>query len=540
MRTLIYARFSTDLQNAASVEDQVRTCQERADREGWTVVGVYHDHAISGAAGFGEHQRPGLNALLSHVAQGGVDQVLAESTSRIARHQGDGYYIREQLNHHRVRLFTLADGEIDEIKGWVKGFLDSQQRKDAAFAIKRGQHGAVSNGRAPAGLAYGYRKANRLDGNGELVRGLREIDVEQAEVVVRIFTLYAAGQSPRAICQRLNAAGIPSPAGSTWLASTINGDRARQNGMINNQLYAGLLVHNRTSKVVDPTTRKTRIRPNPESEWIREPVPHLRIVSDDLWQAVQARRKGIEGTPYRIQRRPKRLLSGIGFCGVCGGAWTVIGSGRTGCGKHREGSGCTNNRTIGIEQLERRVLDGLQRRMLDPELVSIFVKEFHLDSARRAKESARSRARIEKAHGEATAKVNRLVEAIANGADEFVEIKAILGTARADRDRLAAELLDLAALPVVALHPGIADEYRRQVDQLGDALNSSEDIRADAIPVVRRLIDRVDIVPGPLPRGVEIEVSGRLASIIALATGAPPPEECMFEVERVKGIEPSS
>jgi len=36
MRVTIYARFSTDLQSAASIDDQVRVCRERIEREGWT------------------------------------------------------------------------------------------------------------------------------------------------------------------------------------------------------------------------------------------------------------------------------------------------------------------------------------------------------------------------------------------------------------------------------------------------------------------------------------------------------------------------
>ncbi|MDB5683172.1 MAG: Recombinase [Sphingomonas bacterium] len=70
--------------------------------------------------------------------------------------------------------------------------MDAHFRKELGAKIKRGQRGAVAQGRAPAGLAYGYRKANRLDQNGDLVRGLRSIDPDQAEVVHRIFTEYAA------------------------------------------------------------------------------------------------------------------------------------------------------------------------------------------------------------------------------------------------------------------------------------------------------------------------------------------------------------
>jgi hypothetical protein len=43
-----------------------------------------------------------------------------------------------------------------------------------------------------------------------------------------------------------------------------------------------------------------------------------------------------------------------------------------------------------------------------------------------------------------------------------------------------------------------------------------------------------------MARGVAIEMHGSLANIISMATGKPVPEECMFLMERVKGIEPSS
>ena len=35
MRAVIYARYSSDLQSEASIEDQVRLCRERIAQEGW-------------------------------------------------------------------------------------------------------------------------------------------------------------------------------------------------------------------------------------------------------------------------------------------------------------------------------------------------------------------------------------------------------------------------------------------------------------------------------------------------------------------------
>jgi site-specific DNA recombinase len=519
MRTVLYARFSSTLQNSRSIEDQVALLRERCERESWQVVDVFTDYAISGAAGIDENARPGLNALLQRVEAGGVDQVLAEATDRIARHQGDVFAIRERIVYAGARLFTLSDGEVTEITAAFKGLMDAQFRKELGAKIKRGQRGAVKSGRAPAGLAYGYRRANRLDPNGNLVRGLREINEDEAEIVRRIFREYAANISPRQIAERLNEEGIPGPHGRSWRVSTINGDRQRKNGMLQNRLYAGVLVHNRTTKVTDPRTRIERIKPNPESEWVSEPVPELRIVPEDLWDAVQERRKRIIGIPYGKQKRPRRLLSGMCQCGICGGTWTVIGLERWGCARHRNGGGCTNNRTIGTEQLEGRVLAGLQERMLDPELVSVFVREYHQEYSRRSADRSKRRSRIAKRHDEAIAKVNRLVEAIANGADAFVEIKAVLASAREERDRLEAELREIDALPVIALHPGIAEDYRRQVRELARALTADEEARLQTAPIVRGLIDRVVINPNGSLRGVNIEVFGKLANLLSLATG---------------------
>lgn len=160
MKTLIYARFSSLLQNSRSIEDQITICRERCERDGWEIVEVFTDYAISGAAGISESQRPGLAAMLARIETGGMDQVLAESTDRIARHEGDSFAIRERLAFAGVRLFTLTDGEITHLTGTIKGLMDANFRKELGAKIKRGQRGTVAQGRSPAGLAYAYSMAN--------------------------------------------------------------------------------------------------------------------------------------------------------------------------------------------------------------------------------------------------------------------------------------------------------------------------------------------------------------------------------------------
>lgn len=529
MRTVIYARFSSTLQNARSTEDQIALCRERCVREGWDIVGVYRDEAISGAAGIGESDRPGLNTMLQHVEAGGVDQVLAEATDRIARHQGDAFAIRERVTFAGARIFTLSDGEVTEITATFRGLMDAQFRKDLAAKVKRGQRGTLADGRHPAGIAYGYRTANRLDERGHLIRGLREIDEDQAEIVRRIFREFAAGRSPRAIAEQLNADAIPaaqprSGNSSWWRASTIYGDRKRKNGILQNRLYVGTIVFNRTRKVIDPKTRKALIIANPESDWQMADAPELRIISDDLWGAVQSMLGEVQARKPEASRRPKHLLSGMATCGTCGGAWVSRGANRWGCARNKEGgpAACSNGRTISTALMEDRVLYGLQHEIADPEALDTFVREYHLEYARTAKAFGRDSERLRRRHADASAKVERLVLAIAQGGDEFVEIREMLGQARTERDAAAVELANVEQLPVVALHPKIVANYRAQVADLAAMLNGNPAARLNSIPKLRALIGPVIIRPADNgQRGVKIEFTTQLAAMLALATGKP-------------------
>jgi len=51
--------------------------------------------------------------------------------------------------------------------------------------------------------------------------------------------------SPKIIACELNRDGVPSPGGTGWTQSTINGNRRRGTGILNNELYVGVLVWNR-------------------------------------------------------------------------------------------------------------------------------------------------------------------------------------------------------------------------------------------------------------------------------------------------------
>ncbi|MBV8574621.1 MAG: recombinase family protein, partial [Acetobacteraceae bacterium] len=108
-RVALYARYSSDMQNAASIEDQFRICRERAEGAGWQVVGTYEDAAISGGSLI---LRPGIRSLLEDARGGRFDMVLAEALDRVSRSQADVATFFGDLQFAGVPLLTLSEGEI--------------------------------------------------------------------------------------------------------------------------------------------------------------------------------------------------------------------------------------------------------------------------------------------------------------------------------------------------------------------------------------------------------------------------------------------
>ena len=75
VRVALYARYSSDNQRAASIENQFRICREHAKREKWTVASAYKDAGISGSSMI---LRPGIQTLLQDAQRGEFTVVLAD------------------------------------------------------------------------------------------------------------------------------------------------------------------------------------------------------------------------------------------------------------------------------------------------------------------------------------------------------------------------------------------------------------------------------------------------------------------------------
>ncbi len=522
LKVAIYARYSSDNQRDASIADQFRMCRLHAEKQGWHIVEEYSDHAISGASLI----RPGIQALMADAMGGRFDLILAEAMDRLSRDQEDIAGIFKRMSYADVKMFTLSEGEVTHLHVGLKGTMNALFLKDLADKTRRGQRGRVEAGKSGGGNAYGYDVVKKFDANGEPIRGDRTINEAQAEVVRRIFRDYAAGKSAKTIAFALNRDGIAAPSGGDWGFSTINGNPKRGNGILNNEMYVGKIVWNRQRFVKDPSTGKRQARPNPEEEWVIQEAPELRILDDDLWSAVKARqeknkiarKENGEADLSRIntRRRPKYLFSGLTKCSCCGGGYSAISATLIGCATARNKGTCNNRVHIRRDELESRVLNALRTKLVDPELFAHFCEVFTQEMNRLRMEG---RAGIASAEAE-LAKVNRELEKIldlylsdALSVDMVKERSKKLEARKTELEQFLAE----ADEPPPLLHPSMALQYRKRVQQLYDALqDEDEGKRIEAADTLRSLVDQ--IVLTPVDGKVEIDVQGDLAGILTIST----------------------
>ena len=526
--TALYARFSTDKQSESSIEDQLRVCERLAEQHDFEVVARFTDAAISG----GTATRPGYQAMLDAARRNEFDAIVTEDTSRLWR----------LLAEQAPRLAELADLGIDvithdldtrqesaSILSAVNGAMSEHYRTEIGRRTRRGLEGLARRHKPTGGRAYGFVSA------ADSPSGDREIDPDQAEVVRRIFTMYADGMSPRAIASELNQEGILSPGASWnrttrrskgWMMSAIAGDRSRGIGILNNELYIGRVIWNRfrwLRSAVDSSKR--RCVQNPESEWIDHEDERLRIVPQALWDRVKARqqrqadkigdrvKRGLsKDAAKHTGRGPKYLFSGLLKCGKCGANYTIASKTSYACASHVNGRACDNDAYIRRDVVETGLLAGIKRELLS---------DVHINEARRrivklltAKKPPSNQAKaIEKAEAE----VANLTDAIANG---LLKSSPALAERLQTAERALAKLKATSAQPpkgsVQKMIPRIVDQYRELVDDLAESLASVNIDRARA--EIRKLVG--DIQVNATPDEIRLEASeGAVEAALLRAAG---------------------
>ena len=452
LRAAVYARFSTDLQNDRSIDDQFMFCRAHAKRLGLEITEVFADYAVSAAT---VHGRPEYQRMLQLAMGGRFNVIYTEDLDRLSRSISDLGRLFEETQYAGVKIVTVADGEVNEMHIGLKGTMSAMFLKQLAQKVRRGLAGVIRDGRSAGGRAYGYRPDRASPGRPIIVP-------EQAEMVLRIFTEYADGKSPKAICRSLTEEGVSPPRGRVWAPSALLGFASRGTGILRNTVYNGYLVWNKVRMVKDPQTGKRVSRPNPVAEWKTVEAPQLRIVSQELFDKVQAqltaRTHAGRDDNMMVHRRPKRLLSGLIKCGACGAGMAVAGVDRSDrtrirCSAHTNSGACPDPKTFYLDEVEDLVIDSLTKELASPERIYVYAKAFLEKCRTQAVHENHRREEIDARMAAIAKDLQRLMEWALRGLGDETEHLAMQKVLGQERNRLKLELARLAQVDNVVVHP---------------------------------------------------------------------------------------
>ena len=512
IRAASYARYSTDLQSARSIADQEALIARHCANRGWVLVARHSDAALSG----GTMHRPGLQDLLAAAESAAFDLIVVEELDRLSRDLADLAGIYKRLEFRGVRLEAVHEGTASLITVGLRGLVGQMFRADNAHKVRRGMAGRARSGLTAGGRAYGYRPDPANPGRPQ-------IDPAEAEVVRRIFADFARGDSALAIAQRLSAEGVPPPRGSrAWLNSTLRGWAERGTGLLRNPLYGGQIVWNRVTMLRDPATGKRISRPNPPTDWVTTDAPELRIVPEDLFQAVQAliARRTPDPAERARQRRPQRPLSGLLRCGCCGAGMSVRGTDRSGrvrieCTRHATSRTCPAPRTWYLDTVEGAVMALLRAELDRPDLLKLYGETYNRTRAELAAGEGRERDTLTRKLADAESAATRLLDFVARGVGDADRIARDYSTRCDEIATLKARLSQTPApLASVALHPLAVLAYKRDLSDLAAALgHDAHTPGTPAITALRRLVESVTITEGAAGEQI-ITLKGRLRSLI--------------------------
>ena len=461
----IYARKSTSQAGVAdeekSVTRQVEQGKAYAIRQGWIVDEryIFVDDSISGAEFV---KRPGLARLLNLLTpRAPFQRLIMSEESRLGREQIQTAYILKNILDAGVRVFyyfeereRTLDNSTDKIMLSLQSFASEVERERAGQRTYAALARKAKAGHVTGGRVYGYDNVDVFageaapDGRPRRLFVTRRVNEAQAGIIRRIFQCCADGYGLTRIAKTFNDEEIapPRPHGHGWAPTAVR-------EILYRELYRGVIVWNRSQKIIRRGTKAQRQRP--PSEWLRVPAEELRIVSDDLWEAAHKRLAATRNTfrpqapqaSNRLDLLSPYLLSGLGRCTLCGGSIIALSRhhGRRrgffyGCAYNvkRGPKICRNNLHLPQDILDRAVLDAVIHMLDDTVLDAAIDRALELLEARRTTAQQR-RSQLEQKLDTLRTEEARLVTAVKQG-QPLDALVAALDKAQQRRRIVEAEL----------------------------------------------------------------------------------------------------
>ena len=419
MKAAIYARYSSDNQREESLDAQIRAATEFAQRNGYTIVKTYTDHAKTATS----DNRPGFQQMFKEIDSGLFQAVIVHKLDRFSRSRVDSAIYKEALRKHNIRLVSVLEyfdnsPESVVLESVLEGFAEYFSRnlsREVMKGMRETAHQCKHTGGIPP-LGYDVGPERRY-----------VINETEAEAVKLIFDSFAAGYGYKKICAQLKGKGFKSKKGKDFTPTSLH-------DILRNEKYTGVYIFNRTvSKVCGSRNNHAS---KSDEDIIRIPDGMPAIISEELFSAV---RKKMGNNKLNAQNKAIEtyLLSGKIFCGECGASMVghTSNSGRNKtkyssyhCGQRYRTKNCSN-KPVNRNEIEKVVLQNLRQKLSSPSAIEHLADKL---LAHYQKEHSNVNREIEltlKQQKDIDKKIQNIVDAIANGA-----VSATLTSALASLD----------------------------------------------------------------------------------------------------------
>ena len=333
MKLVIYARYSSHSQTEQSIEGQLQACCEYAKTNGHTVIREYIDRAITGKT----DKRPNFQKMIVDSTKRQFEGVLVYQLDRFARNRYDSATYKSKLKKNGVRVLSARENIGEDASGiLIEGVLESMAEYYSAELAQKIQRGMDING------------AKHLSTGSNPGFGFKVVDKhivlnpDTAPIAKEIFERYAAGETVAEITAWLNARQIKTTKGGPFNKNSLH-------ALFRNRRYVGIYTY----------------------KGVETPNAVPRIVSDELFEAVQVILGKNKTAPARSRAKAEYLLTTKIFCGHCREMMTgYSGTSKTGtvhnyyiCNGKKQKS-CTK-KTVRKEYIEDLVLAKCREQLTD-------------------------------------------------------------------------------------------------------------------------------------------------------------------------------
>lgn len=359
IEAIAYARFSSENQREASIEQQFEIIEKHADKYNVKIVAKFSDSAVSGTSLKG---RDGLKAMIKYAEEHPeIRFLICHKIDRLSRDTCDYGVIKKQLKRYGVDIIFVTDNIrtdddysiiYEAIASGMAEIYSKNLSKEVMRGMRYNAERCISTGGTPP-LGFNVDSKTR-----KLV-----VNEDEAEIVSLIFERYGEDEcSYQDIVNELNSLGYKTKSGNDFKKSSIY-------EILRNEKYVGIYTYNKkASKDIDG--RRNNHKCKNENDVIRIVDGCPQIISQELWDKVQARINDSKHVSYSTKHY--YLLKDKVYCGECGekmgGNYKPSGTNKKryttyDCTGRRRKTGC-KNKGITAQHLDKFVLKQLKGMFL--------------------------------------------------------------------------------------------------------------------------------------------------------------------------------